>query len=1718
MPDQQHAHHGQTWPDTVHQPLATSSSLDLDTSQLSRQASIPVLIQSHLEDNSGDEEEDQELVAGSSFMEEPDAGEHFMQATSEFFSKMGYWMYNSRFGQIITRDDRLRTKTTFQAEDIWILGICYALERNKTPCSLPEAPRSRKISLQTPTTASHMGESKGGASSIHGSEHSRDSKRGWERKIAHAIASPRATADSDATFLGTAMPDSSEPVHDQLQSRDRLAEKQKEKELARVKKAIQARERELEREERVKEKVRLKDQEKLQKLKAKISLPQFDHSNLREGTRDLTEMKTSESNGYSGFYSPIQSERKSRSIHGYQHERSDVGLGLSTASGDNKQGVIRRMRSISILQKAPTAAMDLLVQKIGSQDALPRMSPERVHQPRSQSISNFSVFSQRSRGTTSFVGQDRAPRIRASSPPPPSLKPSLNVHEALPDGPKSTVFSTFSHLNLNQKKLPDLPQSDHNDIPEAPLYPYQDTDGDDAQDGTKLSPFVPPTPDKDNTATNSKSGKRRMTIQGMFSKDAKPLGSGGLSTLKTFVNASKISLKPKADDLTPGPRYQSPPNSGSTSAAISFGPHATGREGSTSSKKGGVTKNMQHWIEQRLSSNNLHQQFFIASTDEPVPPVSKDVGLSPPGSPLIVHGDGPHSGWDKMDRLREAGYQRQPRSRKKSSIFSATSPSSSSSSTVSSPKSALKSSSSHSPSMNKMRSDSAQSFVMELDSVDSAHTHPQLNHWQCMSQVNKSSQVPAPLSKTDEPPLKSCHQAGSRISSPDRDLSSFTDLIVLPPLPPESPTETFILLEQERNPSLLSLEYGPEGSILVSAPDSLNDTPHITSSSEDSQGSLEQDSIRIQNQRLFDQLAEFSSDKVESFSNLRSEWESLWPSKQGEHQGPPPSGSSSFVHVKSVSKNRAPTLKQENLSAVERERLREIGSAYVKIKNPNLDIVAPRPKAPVLFPTQVLQQEPADDTTETPLSADSAPASPGKPASAKNRLLQFPSALLTTLPRQISPSSPSSTLGKSWRAISPRSPSPRLSLPVISSSASVSSRVTSAQPSSVETVAPKEDESSRGNKLSAISSNSSPKDDEALSAPPSSTIQDMSSASRHLSANQKILVRFMSDFQSRLWFTYRKDMSRIEPSAYTSDAGWGCMMRTGQSLLAQAFVHIMLGREWLCQAPATEETTHKYRTILSWFADEPERCYSIHSITKAGVHLDKKIGEWFGPSTVAHALNLRASDIVRSAMNGRPNAHSSALMEDMESLSVTDVSKALESSGWKPVVVLLPARFGLEKLTEKYISNLKQLFRLPQFLGIAGGRPGRSLYFVANQGNELFYLDPHFVKARATQGELSSYPSSASSYHCNVVRSMDILELDPSMLLGFLIQSAEDLQDLSTRLKNEMERGYPLLTIVEDTSLAAFMKTNQEGRLHLDALRTEPPSSTVDRGVVDEDTLHWPLSTEAVDAPRSLNSVSAFPRVSDLRGPDSAKQESSILIPSAGHQEELDDQIQVARRVQLQSFPPTAVNQNPHAVRDHTSEIYGSAPQIELPQEMIAQVQQLVEEQTQPPPKRQHDRENLKDPRHEQEDGKEHQYGCEDGQEYQQEHEDLQASLELYGALDLEVLLQQHRQRLAIDTKECFVLEQHGPSQDLQQHSFVEQVLDVPQDSPSNQGVLLQRSRRGMKRITKALKNELRIKRQKDKRASPSEFYQYRHMSYDGVNIVDHDAFSIRSFGSDLSL
>ncbi|CAO3565164.1 unnamed protein product [Mortierella alpina] len=1418
-----------------HSAQSTATSAPI-VSVSGTQSSIPTLVRSHLDD-SGDEEDTEELFV-EGYTEEPDAGEHFMQATSEFFSKMGYWLYNSRVVQYIARDDRSRTKAVFQNDDIWILGVCYSFDDQESSIALPERPRSRKSS----TTHLHVADIHT-ANATHGLQPAPGQGLYAGQELSPVsdhqkpyITSPARSVAESETLSGcsTQMAQKADSDQTRILSKEELRErKHKEKELAKAKKLARAKERELEREQaraqekaKAKEKARLKEREKLQKFKAKISHPQFDEKNLRDGLLDLEAAHTTDSKGSS---QTLEADNKvSRSLHGHDHQEdaSQFGAGLLPDASEANQSVIRRIRSISLLQKVP-GAMDMRSHKKQHQSA---GTADRSHQPRSQSISNASSVSQKSAGSSSSVSNDGSTKgFTASSPNPEASKGAISVQEALTVGPKPSVLSRISNLNTSQKKLPDLPALD--DMPDIPDYRQYEEGSSVSVNGkdhpeTPSSPTSAPNQSTDDTPTSvtssPRSGRRRMTVSGIFSKDPKPETMGNIAALKALVSGTKTSSSSKSRQEDDASSAKQGPLSGgslgSLSHRISFLPPS-----SKDAAKGGVTKNVQHWLERRLSSHNLHQHVFVASTDEPVPPV-KDMGLSPPGSPL-------QSTSPRAEQTSPSSSK--TRSRKKSSIFS----SASSSSTHSSPKSALKSSSPHSPLMSSMPTMpdvlAWQTQSSDVDTARKLNTSKSLPTFQQIdSSVVLVEDSPLTSSPTRSGPLEPSpwmpsldHRSLLQESSTCRkdttlDNSSFRDLVILPPLPPESPSEAYVLLDP-----LAVQERDAEDSLLISMMpvDGADTRVHIPSPKSKEDTIIQQASAQAQNTTTLDQLAAFSEEekaKDAGLSDFRSDWEALWPSKEAEQIAS--KDTSQFVHVKEVKPRPLSTsLRPEQLSFEERERIRKIGSAYVKVRDPKLDIVAPQPKVPVSFPTVAFGHGTLIDIPRTTSpDGSSGPLENGTAPTRKQRLLQLPSTLLTGLPRPTSPSSPGASLSKSWKSITPRSLSPRHTVPLMSSSNTTtisSSRPTNGQPTHAEPAGTSTEVEHKPRSLTAGRS------DVGVEATPAGThLMPVKLSERpKLSPNQTTLMRFMLDFQSRLWFTYRKDMARIEPSYYTSDAGWGCMMRTGQSLLAQAFIQLELGRDWRIRPAPFGESAQRYCTLLGWFADEPERYYSIHNIAKSGLALDKRIGEWFGPATVAHSLRrlsqrhvdcpltimvpmdntVYVSEIMNLALNRSGQADSKPLTQDQ-----------VASDSWKPVVLLMPARYGLEKITERYFNNLKTLFKLPQFLGIAGGRPGRSLYFVACQGNELFYFDPHFVKPRATQDDLKQCPSA--SYHCGVVRTMDIVELDPSMMLGFLIRSQDDLADLATRLKQDMEKSYPLLTIQGDIppSVAKVNSTSQAPR------------------------------------------------------------------------------------------------------------------------------------------------------------------------------------------------------------------------------------------------------------------------------------------------------------------
>lgn len=99
--------------------------------------------------------------------------------------------------------------------------------------------------------------------------------------------------------------------------------------------------------------------------------------------------------------------------------------------------------------------------------------------------------------------------------------------------------------------------------------------------------------------------------------------------------------------------------------------------------------------------------------------------------------------------------------------------------------------------------------------------------------------------------------------------------------------------------------------------------------------------------------------------------------------------------------------------------------------------------------------------------------------------------------------------------------------------------------------------------------------------------------------------------------TYRKNFPPLGSPQYTSDRGFGCMMRCGQMLLAEALTQLHIGRNWRWRSDTKDQT---YLKIVNKFEDTKSAVFGIHQIAIMGQDSGKKISEWYSPNVIAQVI------------------------------------------------------------------------------------------------------------------------------------------------------------------------------------------------------------------------------------------------------------------------------------------------------------------------------------------------------------------------------------------------------------------------------------------------------------------------------------------------------------------
>uniref|UniRef100_A0A1I8A6P0 Cysteine protease n=1 Tax=Steinernema glaseri TaxID=37863 RepID=A0A1I8A6P0_9BILA len=310
---------------------------------------------------------------------------------------------------------------------------------------------------------------------------------------------------------------------------------------------------------------------------------------------------------------------------------------------------------------------------------------------------------------------------------------------------------------------------------------------------------------------------------------------------------------------------------------------------------------------------------------------------------------------------------------------------------------------------------------------------------------------------------------------------------------------------------------------------------------------------------------------------------------------------------------------------------------------------------------------------------------------------------------------------------------------------------------------------------------------------------------------------------SLLWFTYRKNFPPIGGVGPTSDQGWGCMLRCAQMLMGHTLTVRHLGRSW--QWSPSESKNDTYLSILKMFQDRKDCLYSLHQIAQMGVSNKRKVGDWFGPNTAAQVLKkltifddwsrmsvhvaldnvLVHSDVRLMAYTKPPQTKICHPEDNSHTTPTPNPSGELETE-WRPLLIIVPLRLGLREINRCYIPAFQELFKLPQFAGVLGGRPNHALYIVGMVGEKMLYLDPHFCQQAVNTSDFENVDESAavkdaneevvlddSTFHCPYMLHANYNSLDPSLAVSFICLNEEDYTDMCSRLQETVLSKNPML-------------------------------------------------------------------------------------------------------------------------------------------------------------------------------------------------------------------------------------------------------------------------------------------------------------------------------------
>lgn len=128
----------------------------------------------------------------------------------------------------------------------------------------------------------------------------------------------------------------------------------------------------------------------------------------------------------------------------------------------------------------------------------------------------------------------------------------------------------------------------------------------------------------------------------------------------------------------------------------------------------------------------------------------------------------------------------------------------------------------------------------------------------------------------------------------------------------------------------------------------------------------------------------------------------------------------------------------------------------------------------------------------------------------------------------------------------------------------------------------------------------------------------------------------------------------------------------------------------------------------------------------------------------------------------------------------------------KSGTIFVSVRLGLEYIPKKYFDSVSHIFKIPNNLGIIGGRKNSALYFIGEYMDRLIYLDPHVNQVSVKDIKSLQIVTNFNTYNCKYFYQTHVGNISPAFTTAFYFRNLSEYEALYKHFNIHSSLSHPV--------------------------------------------------------------------------------------------------------------------------------------------------------------------------------------------------------------------------------------------------------------------------------------------------------------------------------------